>query len=197
MYNKIIALIVGCIATLSTFAQTISPIVTTEFCPGVDVTFTVTVPGNNPTLGSWTNSPIIVHPISIVSTSTTSTVFTFTGRFEDANQQQVYQIGYVDGNGQEYYYPTFTHIKSLFFSTSPTTIPSQPDIAFPLCQEKTITVSFSAVKWGIYPDNTSFGSITKYEYLVPSGWKVGSTPSNGSDWIPGNTSTTVTSDLST
>lgn len=55
-------------ATVKLFAQqSISPSETTEFCPNVDVTFTVTLPpiadNTQPNLASWTNGPIIVSSL--------------------------------------------------------------------------------------------------------------------------------------
>lgn len=42
-----------------------------------------------------------------------------------------------------------------------------------------------------------FCTVTDYEYLLPAGWKLGTTTSDGSTWIGGGNSVTVTSDLST
>jgi hypothetical protein len=132
------------------------------------------------------------------TTTQNATTFSFVARFNDKNINQVFKIDYTKkSDGQSYsYQPSFSKIKSLWFSTSCTTIPSQSNAIFPLCQETTIPVTFTNISWGIYPDvNNCFGSITKYEYLVPAGWKVGTTLSDGTTWIPGNNSTTVTSDL--
>jgi hypothetical protein len=42
-----------------------------------------------------------------------------------------------------------------------------------------------------------WGSISTYEYLLPNGWSIGSSVSNGSNWISGGASVTVTSDANT
>jgi len=95
-----------------------------------------------------------------------------------------------------HYYPNFIKIKSLYNSTSCTTIPNQPAVSVPLCQIKNIPVSFSNVPWGMSPNDDCFGTISSYEYLLPVGWKIGNTVSDGSSWIPEGNSVTVTSDLS-
>lgn len=49
------------IVTLSTKAQSISPNEETEFCPNVNITFTVTLPriasSTMPSVASWINGP--------------------------------------------------------------------------------------------------------------------------------------------
>lgn len=41
-----------------------------------------------------------------------------------------------------------------------------------------------------------FGSITDYEYQLPAGWSIGANTSNGTNWIPGQSTVNVTSDIS-
>ena len=38
-----------------------------------------------------------------------------------------------------------------------------------------------------------WGTITNYEYLLPSGWSIGSNVSNGNNWIAGTQNVTITS----
>ncbi|MBK6937896.1 MAG: hypothetical protein IPH18_14185 [Chitinophagaceae bacterium] len=58
---------------------------------------------------------------------------------------------------------------------------------------------FSKIKWftDFEPSAYCFGEIADYEYQLPAGWKIGSNPSTGSNWIQGTNSVTITSDLST
>lgn len=56
-------------------AQTISPLESTEFCPGANITFTVTVPGTSPSVASWTNTPILVQQAYNITSSGGTTTF--------------------------------------------------------------------------------------------------------------------------
>ncbi|MEO5947493.1 MAG: T9SS type A sorting domain-containing protein [Chitinophagaceae bacterium] len=57
----------------------------------------------------------------------------------------------------------------------------------------------STAKWSTFAEGSDFcwGSISTYEYLLPNNWSIGANVSNGSSWIGGGSSVTVTSDLST
>lgn len=69
----------------------------------------------------------------------------------------------------------------------------------PLCQISSFSITFNKIKWHTafeYPIYC-FGSISDYEYLLPAGWKLGSATSNGTDWLQGTNTVTITSDLST
>ena len=61
MNKKLILIFVAMIVTLSTKAQSISPNEETEFCPNVNITFTVTLPriasSTMPSVASWINGP--------------------------------------------------------------------------------------------------------------------------------------------
>lgn len=135
------------------FSQTISPDPATEFCPGTDITFTVSVPGTNPSVASWINGPIVVQSVYNKTTSGGSTTFNFKGRFQDKNLNQVFQISYKDAdNNDAYYYPSFKKIKSLYFdnTSTPTSCfpiqPGQSSISAPLCQISNIPISFDNIK---------------------------------------------------
>ncbi|NCU05055.1 MAG: T9SS type A sorting domain-containing protein [Chitinophagaceae bacterium] len=67
----------------------------------------------------------------------------------------------------------------------------------PRCQVVNIPVTVSNVKWGTNFESPTlcFGSISDFEYQLPNGWSIGANVSNGSNWIPGGNSVTVTSDL--
>ncbi len=97
---KKLLLFVVCLS-LSFFikAQTISPVESTEFCPLVNITFTVTVPGTNPILIPSTNNPIISQSPYNSSTNNGITTFNFVGRFRDENIVQKFAVTYNNSNG--------------------------------------------------------------------------------------------------
>ena len=209
MNKKLILILVALIVTISGIAQTaesISPDVTTEFCPNTDVTFTVSVPGTNPSVASWTNGPIVVQGVYNSVTSGGTTTFNFKGRFQDKNVKQVFKIGYTSpSSGAVSKEFEFKKIKSLYFdntSTINSCFPIQPNtlsVNPPLCQIINIPISFENIKWNTFGENPAycFGTITTYEYLLPAGWSIGSYVSTGSNWIPGGKSVTITTDAST
>lgn len=193
-------------------AQSISPNVTTEFCPLVNITFTVTLPriadNTTPTVVSFTNTPVVVSGVSNLTNTQTQTTFTFVGRFRDVNINQVFRVTYVTStNPNGVYDAEFKKIKSLFYSTTSLANPPcnvirpnqiQP-VVFPRCQAATATISFTNIQWFTNFENPEicFGTVTDYEYQLPSGWSIAGNPSNGSNWIAGGNSVVVTSDLST
>ncbi|HZK70794.1 MAG TPA: T9SS type A sorting domain-containing protein [Clostridia bacterium] len=196
--KQIISFIICSFTILFANAQTISPVQTTEFCPSTEYTFTVSIPK--------TYSSMIGEGGSFITQSPTFPVgstFTFKGKFGDANQKQIFRIYYTDGTNYGF---EFTKIKSLFYSTTSTAFPPcnvikpnqvQP-IIFPRCQVANATISFPNIQWFTNFENPEicFGSVTDYEYQLPAGWSIGSSVSNGSNWIAGGNSVVVTSDLS-
>jgi len=68
------------------------------------------------------------------------------------------------------------------------------------CQIQNFGVTFTKVKYTNYstviPNKLIFSEVNDYEYLLPTGWSIGSSVSTGSNWIGGSNSVTVTSDLS-
>jgi len=78
-------------------------------------------------------------------------------------------------------------------------VPNQATINVPLCQTSNITVSFSNVQWGTNFESPTlcFGSITTYEYQLPSGWVLNGVTSTGSNWIAGSSGVSITPDATT
>ncbi len=177
-------------------AQTISLGTDNEYCPNVEYEFTVTLPQGFVSI-SATHILITQQPYAFNSNSTS---FKFKGKFKDENIKQIIEVRY----GQNLIvFWEYRRIKSLFYP-----IPNaqtscgyfNPNITFinaPLCQIATINFSFSNIKWFTNFENPDycFGSILDYEYQLPSGWKIGSSMSTGSNWIPGPSNVTITSDL--
>ena len=205
-------IIVAIIVTMSTFAQSISPAVTAEFCPNVNITFSVTLPriadNSTPNVASWTNTPILVSGVSNLVNTSTQTTFTFVGNFRDVNINQVFRVTYVTTTNpnavQDF---QFKRIKSLFYSSVSTAFPpcnvikpnqTQP-VVFPRCQVASTTISFPNIQWftNFETPELCFGTVTDYEYQLPANWSIGGFPSNGSNWIAGGNSVVITSDLST
>lgn len=73
-------------------AQTSSPTTNDEFCPGVDYTFSITIPGTQPNVVVHTNNPVLVQNVYNSSTSNGVTTFNFKGRFRDENIKQVFKV---------------------------------------------------------------------------------------------------------
>jgi hypothetical protein len=192
--NRILTLMMLLFMTAaSSLSQTISPAVDQEYCPGVDYTFTVTVPGALTSVASWTNSPMVVS-----SAPPGSSTFNFVGRFQDANVTQVFRVFYTTSQGSSSVDFEFKKIKSFFFTTTCTFIYQNiSSIESPPCQITTHNISFANIQYGNYTEEPDlcFGTINNYEYLLPQGWSLGSTVSNGTTWIPGGNNVTVTSDL--
>lgn len=146
---------------------------------------------------------MIVSGVSNTTHTQTQTTFTFVGRFNDANITQVFRVDYTpNGGSATYYYFTFKKVKSLLQNNMPSQScpaiqPGQNRVFPTRCQIVNIPISFSNVKWSNFTENNCFGSITTYEYQLPSGWSIGSNVSNGSNWIADDNSVTVTSNLST
>ncbi len=119
--------------------------------------------------------------------------FTFKGKFGDANQKQSFTVYYTDGTLFDF---EFKKIKSLFYGAC-SAVAAPTSINAPICQITNIPISFNTVQWltNFEIPPVCFGVITTYEYLLPSGWKLGATTSNGSTWLAGGNSVTVTSNL--
>jgi hypothetical protein len=171
--------------------QTITPSIDNEYCPNTEYTFTVTIPKSYSSMIGIGGCYITQLPSPPVGST-----FTFKGKFGDANQKQIFKINYTDGSS---YSAEFKRIKSLFYSTACSQIQAPLTVTAPLCEISNIPISFSAVKWGTSFETPElcFGSISTYEYQLPVGWSIGSNVSTGSNWIPGGTNVTVTSDAST
>lgn len=194
-------------------AQTILPVTTSELCPATLYTFTVTLDGNQmPIAGSikveGSAAGQIVPAIPVTGTynftytsATNKTSFAFQGRFQDLNKTQRFRI-YKDGTSTTtiatFDYNRIRALDIADLQTVPATAISSPVVVGP-CQVQTFSISFPQVSYL----NTStspaavFGSVSNYEYLIPSGWKVNTTTSDGVSWIRANNSVTITSDLTT
>ena len=181
------------------YSQSITPINTGEFCPNIEYTFTVSIPKTYQSMIGISSASVTLLPSSPVGST-----FTFKGKFGDANQKQSFKVNYTDGTSDEF---MFKRIKSLYYSTTSTAFPPcnvikpnqvQP-VVFPRCQVATATISFPNIQWFTTFENPElcFGTVTDYEYQLPANWKIGTFTSTGSNWIAGNNSVVVTSDLST
>jgi hypothetical protein len=187
-------------------AQTISPSLSNEYCPNTEITFTVTIPGTYQSIIGIGGCFVTQSPFNF-SSSGSNVIFNFKGKFADANQAQTFSIAFTPVSGSSPFTATFKKIKSLFFSATSTTNPpcnvikptTPTTITAARCQIVNNTISFPNIQWFTNFENPEicFGTVTDYEYLLPAGWSIGSSVSNGSTWIAGGNSVTVTSDLAT
>jgi hypothetical protein len=201
--KKLFLLLLTAITTsLTLLGQTIAPVESTEFCPLVNRTFTVTLPlikaGSTVTL-SAIGTPTIVTGVTGLTSNASSTTFTFVGRFSDDNNTQSFRVDYTKSNNTaDFKIFDFKKIKSLKFYSSPSAINTNiSSISSQICQITTHNINFTNTRFGNGFDGTvpAYGnSITQYEYLLPVGWKLGTTTSSGA-WILANNSVTITSDL--
>jgi hypothetical protein len=176
------------VTTTTINSQTISPVESNEYCPGVEYTFTVYLPGSYTGITASGGATVTLPPPQYVIST-----FTFKGTFSDVNHNQSFTISYKTANGgtpsKEF---KFDKVKSLFYGSFDSSNSFNPIIA-PLCQTTPIPFTFSSEKWK-NQDNQSvgFGSIDTYEYLIPAGWYLNSTLSTGSNWIQASNNITLT-----
>ncbi|SDX11201.1 Por secretion system C-terminal sorting domain-containing protein [Hydrobacter penzbergensis] len=202
MKTKILLTTLLWLTVMQIRSQSIVPNQTSEVCPGVDIVFTVTIPGTLPSVSSkaLNVNPVLIQGPSNVTTSGGSTTFNFTGRFADFNNKQTFTVNYTDGSGLSASWDaTFPKIKSLFFASQASVFyPAPSSITAPRCQSQNFNISFPNIQYGnpYEAPQISYGTVTNYQYLLPTGWSMNGTVSNGSNWINGSNNVTVTSNLS-
>jgi hypothetical protein len=197
--KRIYFILFGFFVTQYCFSQTISPATTTEFCPNVETTFNISVPGTYDNISVSGGCFITTSPYSI-TTSGGNTTFSFKGKFIDSNQTQTFTVtSIINGSASNFPF-RFTKIKSLFNATSASTISlNTVSLVAQRCQIQNFNISFTNVKYGnenVSP-SISYGNITNYEYQLPTGWSIGSTTSTGSNWIAGGNNVTIPLNLPT
>jgi hypothetical protein len=181
---------------------TINPLESAEYCPDVEFTFSVSIEASS--IGDEINvngGASITEEIYDKVKNGNTISFKFKGKFYDANVNQQFILPYKDLNNESQNKTfTFTKIKSLFHVSSANTISlNTVSLIAQRCQVQNFNISFTNVKYGnpfVFPA-ISYGSITNYEYQLPSGWSIGGSTSTGSNWIAGGNNVTVTSDLGT
>jgi hypothetical protein len=176
-------------------SQTIIPLESTEMCPLTDIIFTVTLPvaSGISVTNNNTNSTVVLDANSI-STTSTQTTFNFTGKFADRNENQSFLVKY-NGISKPF---KFSKIKSFYHIGSNNINPSPGNISAPLCQVNVININFPLIQFAntYTTPTTLYGTVTTYEYLLPAGWKLGATTSDGSTWLSSSNNVTVTTDIS-
>lgn len=187
----------------------ISPDLNGEFCPNTTITFTVTFAGNSPSViaKALNVAPFVVRQAYNISTSNGVTTFNFDGRFTDANNKQTFQVNYKYGpnNRDTTKDFTFIKIKSLtsLGSGGPNDCsaikPTPTSITAPRCQTGSVTINFSNISYSNVWENpvVCYGTVSNYEYLLPAGWQLGTSTSDGTTWLPGGNNVTITYDAST
>lgn len=180
------------LATIFVSAQTISQPITNEYCPNQEYTFNVTGLPNR--YNSIEVSPGIVITSNPVTTSDDGKNITFKAKFGDVVGAQTFTINTSGSSPTPFIY---RKVKTLINSYKNGT-GSPASITVPICQTTPISVSLS----GQYVDAstnpvTYFGTITKFEYIIPAGWYLNSTLSTGSDPIVATGTVTLVPDAST
>ena len=187
------------------FSQnTITPLRNDEQCPGINMTFTVTMTAKS--IQSVQPKALNINPTVVqqpfnISVSGANITFNFIGRFTDNNNKQTFQVFYTDVNNSSQNFDfTYSKIKSLAIANPYSNISPQPaSIVAQRCQTQNFNISFANVKYGnpFEAPVISYGTVTNYEYLLPANWYLNGILSNGSNWIAGGNNVIVTSDLST
>lgn len=174
------------IATTFASAQNISPAPDAELCPNQEYTFSVpNLPGAYNTINTSGGATITQYP------SSSGTSITFKGKFSDVTGAgQVFTITWANGGRKDF---KFTKVKSLFGGYSEN-FNNPTSLTVPICQTTPVSLNISGNKyWDVSTSPySSFGSITTYRYLLPSGWYLNSTLSNGSNWITATGGVTIT-----
>lgn len=198
-------------------AQTINPDPNNSlYCPGKTYTFTVSLPIGNTwsTLNVYGSSvsatangtayntvPAIVYgpPVNFTFPGGTTTQFKFDGGFQDDNTPQSFQVWYVVDGISYYVSFTFKKIESFLhpYVAVSRPVPSVSSITAPRCQVNNFNISFPNVQMASNIPGTPdvYGTVTEYQYLLPSGWSIGASSSTGSNWITSTNNATITSGL--
>lgn len=183
-------------------AQDITPARSGEYCPGTNITFTVTIPGQsvqNVSAKALNVPPVVVQQPFNISVSGGILTFSFVGRFTDNNNKQTFLITYTNQAGQSATHDfTFPKIKSLLTANNFSQIqPNLTSITAQPCQTQNFNIFFANVQYGnpFEAPPIAYGTVTNYEYLLPQGWSLNGVTSNGSTWLTGGNNVTVTSDL--
>ncbi|WNG25181.1 hypothetical protein F0U62_14985 [Cystobacter fuscus] len=204
------ALLSGLMVTLAVStanAQSINPPTSDDLCPKAPMMFTVTLPGTgyfnlNPsgviTSGTASAIPLTTSGAMNIATINGSTSFNFTGYFDDVNAAQTFRVAYTLSNGSNSYFDfTYKKIRSFFHSdpvSRPQPTPSSVTVA--RCQPENFNIGFGNVQYANIWESPKlvYGNATQYEYLLPVGWMVNGTSSNGGSWISGANNAIITSD---
>lgn len=188
--KKIFLTAIISVVTLITYGQTISPSQNDEYCPNTEYTFTASITKPYSSIIGVGGCAVTQQPSSPVGST-----FTFKGTFNDVNQKQTFKIYHTDGTQTDF---DFKKIKSLFYGACSAIQPNISSITVNLCTVQNFSISFNNLQWQTAFENPAlcFGSITTYEYLIPSGWSLNGTTSTG-NWIAAGNTVTVTSDQTT
>lgn len=173
-------------------SQSITPNPNREFCPNTEYTFTVVI---TKPYSSMIGEGCVVTQLPFTPVGTT---FTFKGKFNDVNAKQTFRVIHPDNSTTPF---EFKRIKSFFYRVLACAgiQPNQTTIIAPRCQIANFPISFANIQYNTEFESPAlcFGSVPDYEYLLPSGWSINGNTSNGSTWITGVNSATITSDLAT
>ena len=214
--KKILMLTMLSILAVSANSQTIAPALSGQYCPLQNITFTVRLPliepGTPVTIttdaGFVPGGGVTVNPYNIFDSSNAITKFNFAGTFGDNNTKQSFKVtstrkGATVQSTDEF---PFRYIKSLKNAAPFPSIANSPckvlnigigSVTVPRCVIQNIPLNFNNVPFSTptEPNDFCWGKITQYEYQLPNGWSIGSSMSNGSNWIVDDSNVVITSNL--
>lgn len=187
---KIILLILCLIVGQVTIGQSIIPAPSNELCPNEEYTFTISsIPGtyNSLSVGGGITQ--------ITPASANGGIVTFKGKFADSNAAQIVTVNYTPTSATIATQQTFKYdkVRSLFGGYKE---PDNPPTALtvPLCQTTPVQLNITGAQYRNTNTNpwTYFGSITKYKYRIPAGWRLNGTLSTGTNYITATGAVNIT-----
>jgi len=179
---------------LPTFSicQSLSISTTNEYCPGVDIAGVFSVPGNSSNISISSVSYVAVISMGGVQYDNQNDVTTrsFVIRFGDFSVNQVLRIAYTIGATTQTVDFVFSKIKSISLDRKPQ-LPSSIQPA--PCSTSPVTFTIPTLSWKNDDSQSLFGSISNFQWSIPTGWSVNnSSPSTG----PSDFKTTSSANIS-
>lgn len=173
--KKIILIFATLFYTLFSNAQLSYPSEFNEYCPKQEYNFSVDIYATGNSTASYTTS----GGVQIVGTPYIhGSRYYYKVKFADYPGTQIVKITY-NGNPFEVKYK---YIKSLFGGYSHPNDPNQIEV--PLCNTNPFTLQLNGKFTNQYTNPVSyFGTIIKYSFKLPAGWKINNQLSTGSNWI--------------
>ena len=118
-------------------AQNILPLLTDEYCPDTEYTFTANLPKPYSSMIGEGGCYLTQSP-----SGSGGYTITFKGKFGDVNQKQTFRVYYNDGTNYSF---DFKKIKSLFYGACTAIQPNQSTITALPCQTANHSISFNNV----------------------------------------------------
>ena len=152
--KRIIVFLLLCFPNILLAQNSITPASSGDYCPGVNIIFTVTLQGaqsvQNVTAKAVNVNPLVVQQPYNISVNSNGLTFNFVGRFTDNNNKQTFMVTYQNSSSQTATQDfTFTKIRSLLQANPFSQIqPSPASITAQRCQIRTFNIAFPNVSYG-------------------------------------------------